>query len=336
MTEALLVIWVISGLLILRERTVFRMVIYLGLFSLITTLIFLFQGAPDVALASASVSGFSTIFLVVCFEKVYGSQDRALVRLRKIRLRKRKQNQSQNSGVFEPAKPKRGKFSLFQGVAALIFCGAVTAMFIHFLPRQDASTYLMQQYILNFQTDVGGENAVTAIYLAYRLYDTVFEALMLVVAVVAVVHLSHFDELSFSEGRQSEIRHSTIAIRTIRIICPIIILFGIYLVANGHISPGGGFQGGVALAVFFVCRYMIFNIYDLPIKDVLKDEKIIFLGIILVAIFVIFLGVHQHFPYEHTEMLQTLYLLMMNTLIGLKVTLGFLMLFYRYVAVDRR
>ena len=330
MTEALLVLWVISGLLILRERTIFRMVIYLGLFSLITTIIFLFQGAPDVALASASVSGFSTIFLVVCFEKVYGTQDRALVRVRRHRRK------GHSPRLIEAEKAKMGRKTVIQGVAAAIFCAVAAALFILFLPGQEASPYLMHQYIANFRIDVGGENAVTAIYLAYRLYDTVFEALMLVVSVVAVVHLSHFDDLAVKDGEKSEIRHSSIAIRTIRIVCPIIILFGIYLIANGHISPGGGFQGGVAIAVFFVCRYMIFDIYDLPVKDVLKDEKIIFLGIILVGVFVIFLGVHQHFPYEHTETLQIIYLLMMNTLIGLKVALGFLMLFYRYVAVDRQ
>ena len=317
MTLALLLLWVVSGLMILRERTVFRMVIYLGLFSLITTLIFLFQGAPDVALASASVSGFSTIFLIVCFEKHYGAKDREALR---------------KSGKQKKVNTK----AIVQGISALVFCGLMAAMFIRFLPEADVSTLLMHQYVTSFGTDVGGLNAVTAIYLAYRLYDTVFEALMLVVSVVAVVHLSSFDQLSFSEGRESDIRHSNTAIRTIRIICPIILLFGVYLIANGHISPGGGFQGGVAIAVFFVCRYMIFNIYDLPIYTVLKDEKIVFLGIILVAVFVIFLGVHQHFPYEHTEFLQIIYLLLMNTLIGVKVALGFLMLFYRYVAVDRR
>jgi len=316
MTEALLGLWVISGVVILCERTVFRMVIYLGLFSLITTLIFLFQGAPDVALASASVSGFSTIFLVICFEKYYGAKDRSALKKKKV----------------VKISPK----AVFQVVAALVFCGVMAGMFIHFSPDVSVSTVLKHEYISSFAIDVGGENAVTAIYLAYRLYDTVFEALMLVVSVVAVVHLSSFDELFVRDGRESEIRHSNIAIRTIRFISPIIILFGIYLIANGHISPGGGFQGGVAIAVFFVCRYMIFDIYDVPVVSVLKDEKIVFLGIILVAVFVIFLGIHQYFPYENTQLFQTIYLLVMNTLIGMKVSLGFLLLFYRYVAVDRR
>ncbi|MCL2392498.1 MAG: DUF4040 domain-containing protein [Oscillospiraceae bacterium] len=316
MTLALLLLWVVSGLLILQERTVFRMVIYLGVFSLITTIIFLFQGAPDVALANASVSGFSTIFLIVCFEKYYSAKDSAK--------------------KTKPNMPKVRLAGVCRGVAVLLFSVLMCVMFIHFLPDSEVSTYLKHQYATLFYSDVGGENAVTAIYLAYRLYDTVFEALMLVVSVIAVVHLSFFDEMSVSSGRQSEIRHSATAIRTIRVVCPIIILFGVYLIANGHLSPGGGFQGGVAVAVFFVCRFMIFNIYDLPVGTVLKDEKIVFLGIILVAVFVIFLGIHQYFPYQHTALLQTLYLLMMNTLIGVKVALGFMMLFYRYVAVDRQ
>jgi multicomponent Na+:H+ antiporter subunit B len=34
-----------------------------------------------------------------------------------------------------------------------------------------------------------------------------------------------------------------------RTIIPFIILFGIYMILYGHISPGGGFQGGVILAM---------------------------------------------------------------------------------------
>jgi len=33
-----------------------------------------------------------------------------------------------------------------------------------------------------------------------------------------------------------------------RKLAPFVMLFGFYLVANGHLSPGGGFQGGVVIA----------------------------------------------------------------------------------------
>ena len=34
---------------------------------------------------------------------------------------------------------------------------------------------------------------------------------------------------------------------TCRILMPLILLFGLYVIAHGHHSPGGGFQGGVIL-----------------------------------------------------------------------------------------
>ncbi len=39
-------------------------------------------------------------------------------------------------------------------------------------------------------------------------------------------------------------------------IIPIIFLYGIYIVLNGHLSPGGGFAGGVIIGVGFI----LFNI----------------------------------------------------------------------------
>lgn len=37
-----------------------------------------------------------------------------------------------------------------------------------------------------------------------------------------------------------------------QIICPIIFLFGLYIIVHGHLSPGGGFAGGVILAGAFI------------------------------------------------------------------------------------
>ena len=37
-----------------------------------------------------------------------------------------------------------------------------------------------------------------------------------------------------------------------RKLAPFILLFGLYLVSYGHLSPGGGFQGGVVIASAFI------------------------------------------------------------------------------------
>ncbi|TYQ15603.1 UNVERIFIED_CONTAM: multicomponent Na+:H+ antiporter subunit B [Acetivibrio alkalicellulosi] len=48
----------------------------------------------------------------------------------------------------------------------------------------------------NFIIDTGARNAVTSIYLNYRVYDTFFETLTLLVSIIGVIHFSkHEGEL---------------------------------------------------------------------------------------------------------------------------------------------
>lgn len=45
-------------------------------------------------------------------------------------------------------------------------------------------------------------------------------------------------------------QHSSENVRTIaRLVVPFVLVFGVYVVAHGHYGPGGGFAGGVVLAV---------------------------------------------------------------------------------------
>ena len=44
----------------------------------------------------------------------------------------------------------------------------------------------------------------------------------------------------------------TVIVRTAaRVLLLFIITYGAYIVANGHLTPGGGFQGGVVIATGF-------------------------------------------------------------------------------------
>lgn len=49
---------------------------------------------------------------------------------------------------------------------------------------------LHEYFRLNYISDTGAENAVTAIYLNYRVYDTLFEALMLLISVFGIIYFS--------------------------------------------------------------------------------------------------------------------------------------------------
>ena len=49
----------------------------------------------------------------------------------------------------------------------------------------------------------------------------------------------------------------TIIVKKIsQIICPIIFMFGLYIIVHGHLTPGGGFAGGVIMAGAFILQIL--------------------------------------------------------------------------------
>ena len=311
MIQTLLFLWVVNALLIVRENNIARIIIYLGIFSLLSALCYMLLGSPDVAMAEAATSAFTTIFFIICFEKYYSFADTQI-----------------GSQVIV------SKFISLKTLLPLGFVISLFALFVYFIPDASGIDGLRDRYMSSFINDVGGNNAVTAIYLGYRVYDTLFEALMVVISVVAVIHMSAFSERAPVSGEHSEMEGSRMAVFAIQIICPVMLLFGVYLVLNGHLTPGGGFQGGLAAAAFFICRYMIYDVYDIPIGKLSRLEEFVFIGIVLFAISVIFLGTAAYLPPDYLPIFQNAYLLLVNALIGLKVACGFIILFYRYIAVE--
>lgn len=67
----------------------------------------------------------------------------------------------------------------------LLFAGI---LFLYFNHAETAGRDIASYYIFNFSADTGAGNAVAAIYLNYRVYDTIFEALILLVSIVAMLH----------------------------------------------------------------------------------------------------------------------------------------------------
>ena len=221
-------------------------------------------------------------------------------------------------------------------VGPFFFVLFLFGLVLYFRPNVIDATYLRDRYLASFMYDVGGQNPVTAIYLGYRIYDTLFEALVVVISVVAAMHLSAFEENYVAEEHRSDLEKSGIAVFAIQIICALMLLYGVYLIANGHLTPGGGFQGGLAVASFFICRYMIYDVNDLPIAKLNRMEEIIFIAIVLFAASIVFLGAAAYLPDHIRPLFQSGYMIVMNILIGFKVACGFIILFYRYIVIEQR
>jgi multicomponent Na+:H+ antiporter subunit B len=112
----------------------------------------------------------------------------------------------------------------------------------------------------------------------------------------------------------------------IAFVYPLVLIIGVYIIVFGHVTPGGGFQGGALLATVFICRYLETPQEDIEIKKMLKLEKMMFIAIILLPSIYLFLQLVPVF--DRTNIV---YLVCMNALIGLKVCIGLSIIFYRFV-----
>ena len=97
-------------------------------------------------------------------------------------------------------------------------------------------------------SDIGATNIVTAIIVTYRGLDTLGEVtvLFLTAAIVGLV-------LGWSRqqgGKQQRKLPTSGELLTTgsRLLIPLILLLGVYVFVNGHLTPGGGFQGGAIIA----------------------------------------------------------------------------------------
>jgi len=113
-------------------------------------------------------------------------------------------------------------------------------------------------YIENTYRDTRVPNLVTAILADYRGYDTLFETVVIFtagMAIFAILRVLRRDEPALPAPPDPSIdgdHHRIITGITCRIAVPLVQIFALYVIAHGHHSPGGGFQGGVMLGASFI------------------------------------------------------------------------------------
>ena len=114
---------------------------------------------------------------------------------------------------------------------------------------------LTEYYVEHTKEETGVMNIVTGIILSYRGFDTLGETHVLFIAVCTVLlMLSIYGErdeerrlLRGEEERHFEPEDDVILQSAARLLTPLILVFGLYIIFNGHLSPGGGFSGGAVL-----------------------------------------------------------------------------------------
>ncbi len=100
----------------------------------------------------------------------------------------------------------------------------------------------------------GAANVVTSVVVNYRGLDTLGEVTVLFVAALGLSTMLY----AVKQRRPTrEPEPASLIVSTgCRSLFPLIILFGTYIFVHGHLTPGGGFQGGAVIAAGFLLIYL--------------------------------------------------------------------------------
>lgn len=130
---------------------------------------------------------------------------------------------------------------------------------------------------------------------------------------------------------------SPILICACRILYPFMLLFGFYVIINGHNSPGGGFQGGAILATAILITFFIDPEKITNLNFLIKLEKISFIGILIISSISLFTrGVlFTNFIALRDINFKSIFLVLLNLFIGIKVALGLVAIFSTFINEGR-
>ena len=123
-----------------------------------------------------------------------------------------------------------------------VYIAAGIALYVKFLVIANPEPDFPVSIVETLDAESGVPNAVTAVILRNRLYDTIFEVVVFTIAVMGAKFLLA-NEQPFCAIYQFTDEPSIILAR---LGATIAALVGIELAIRGHLSPGGGFAAGVA------------------------------------------------------------------------------------------
>ena len=179
-------------------------------------------------------------------------------------IKHKRDRQTVRDLVFDPGRNR--VYKRFRGVykvISVVCCLALISMLllaVSYLPPvggadNPANNEVAEKYIEDGLQDTGAVNIVTGMILDYRAFDTFGESNVLFIATCAVLVLLRNDKKKdkakmLEEARREQFyepKDDVILQKITFVLFPVIAIFGIYVILNGHLSPGGGFSGGAII-----------------------------------------------------------------------------------------
>ena len=133
----------------------------------------------------------------------------------------------------------------------LLLISALGLIFANLLRDYTPDTELNQTaryYAEHTAQDLGAANIVTAIIVTYRGLDTLGEVTVLFLTAAIIGLVLSGQAHSVAKAKKDLPPTGELLTTGSTLLLPLIMLLGAYVIVNGHLTPGGGFQGGAILA----------------------------------------------------------------------------------------
>jgi multicomponent Na+:H+ antiporter subunit B len=121
------------------------------------------------------------------------------------------------------------------------------------IPFGTQKTKVGGYYIDKGIEETGAVNNVTSVVVNYRGFDTLGEVTVLFIASIG---LGAVLNTGVKEKMRKTQPASLVLYTGCRLLFPLILVFGSYIFIHGHLTPGGGFQGGAIIASGFLLIYL--------------------------------------------------------------------------------
>lgn len=137
-------------------------------------------------------------------------------------------------------------------------------------------------YLTETVKNLSVANVVTAIVVNYRGFDTLGEVTVLFLAASALGSILYRKREKGEHDVMITKSSSQLLQTGAKLIFPAILVLGSYVFIHGHLTPGGGFQGGAIIATGFLLMFMSYKDYHVSHSILMWVESIA--GVLFVSV----------------------------------------------------
>ena len=255
----LLIFLILCALFVSFSKNLLVSILIFMSYSLVMSMLWVLLESPDLAITEAAVGAGVTSVLF-------------FITLRRISAMGKEHKDEQDMTTKEINSRSAVKlFDRFYKVAAIVLGAAIIAALVVMVshlpefgnPGNPYNNEVSERYLAKALEETGAVNAVTGMILDYRAFDTFGESCVLFIAAACVLILLRDDKTDTTvkaiHDEKYEPVSDTILQASAKILFPAILMFGIYILLNGHLSPGGGFSGGAIMGAGLILHVNAFG-----------------------------------------------------------------------------